>query len=434
MKQNKFNPNKGQSMVLFALGLFVLLAVAVLVLDGAQTYVNRRTAQAAADAGAIAGAYEYCAGGGSTAALVTAENYAVNENGATSANAWIDSDEVVVEATVSQNTYFGGIFGINQTNVTAIAASGCFTPGLGSSVLPVAWSCRPPVGASASPDCQLKALDWLTEMQPLITGIEENGDPVALINVDGIDYVAPHDFVSYTEAPLPQIYIIMDSNKVYDDVAETCVEIDPINGEMICDIDGDGEIDILAGGNRAWLNLDNQNGAGSSTLSDWICNGVNADVFIHTWLEGLPGTKSSVYKTVEDDPAPAGCGKIGEVVHIPVFNAMCPKGMDPLDTDCQDAAHLNFPLDPGESDFIPPDNSYNPGSYYFHISGFATYYVTCVADKKNECPGHTAAVNAGILDHNTPTIEGYFVTGYPSGGSGGTGGVDMGNYIFSLTQ
>jgi hypothetical protein len=64
--------------------------------------------------------------------------------------------------------------------------------------------------------------------------------------------------------------------------------------------------------------------------------------------------------------------------------------------------------------------------FHFHIAGFSTFYIPCVADKKNECPGHTAAMNAGIMSNNTKTIEGYFVIGCPPGGSGG-GGVGMGN-------
>mgnify|MGYP002682684856 FL=1 len=60
MNTKSFSKTKGQIIVLFALGLLALIALAALVLDGGMLFLNRRTAQAAADAGALAGARALC--------------------------------------------------------------------------------------------------------------------------------------------------------------------------------------------------------------------------------------------------------------------------------------------------------------------------------------------------------------------------------------
>ena len=62
MNSNRQIHFKGQILVLFAVGLVVMIAVAALLVDGGQIYMNRRTAQASADAAALAGAQELCMG------------------------------------------------------------------------------------------------------------------------------------------------------------------------------------------------------------------------------------------------------------------------------------------------------------------------------------------------------------------------------------
>src|SRR4030042_1598749 len=108
MKNKIHNRTKGQVLVLFAVALTVLIALSVLVLDGGVFLMNRRAAQAAADAGALAGARTKCNGNPANV-LTTAEQYAVGENSASLATAnWdgTDAGEVVVNVTVEQDTFF----------------------------------------------------------------------------------------------------------------------------------------------------------------------------------------------------------------------------------------------------------------------------------------------------------------------------------------
>ena len=57
---------------------------------------------------------------------------------------------------------------------------------------------------------------------------------------------------------------------------------------------------------------------------------------------------------------------------------------------------------------------------YFHIISFAVFHVECVSNKPNKvCPIKTIAINQGLADDNTFSIEGYFKRGYlPEGGGG----------------
>ncbi len=60
---NKFKPNKvevGQILPIVALSMVALIAMAALIIDGAVIMSHRRTAQAAADAAALAGAEWLC--------------------------------------------------------------------------------------------------------------------------------------------------------------------------------------------------------------------------------------------------------------------------------------------------------------------------------------------------------------------------------------
>ncbi len=81
MNTKLFSKTKGQIIVLFALGLLALIALAALVLDGGMLFLNRRTAQAAADAGALAGARALCYEGSEETAINTAIQFATTENG-----------------------------------------------------------------------------------------------------------------------------------------------------------------------------------------------------------------------------------------------------------------------------------------------------------------------------------------------------------------
>jgi uncharacterized membrane protein len=80
---NEDTRERGQSMVIMAVGILALLALTALIIDGGSVYLNRRRAQTAADAAAMAGAHKLCIDHGSLGEVQAAANeFAVTENGA----------------------------------------------------------------------------------------------------------------------------------------------------------------------------------------------------------------------------------------------------------------------------------------------------------------------------------------------------------------
>jgi len=404
---------KGQVIVIFTLAIFALLAMAALILDGGQTYLHRRDAQAAADAGALAGAHEMCAGAGAGAAPATAIHYATVQNSAASATAWIDNGEIFVQAIVPQTSFFAQLFGIHHVDVPALASAGCYHPGIANHILPVAWSCRPPLvgGGSSSQDCEEDALDWPNQLKPMITGSPST------VTVDGSPIHTPYDFDH--DYLTHRIYVIMDAATT---ASEACQPIGTVN----CDIDGDGFPDLLGSGDRSWLDL-NGGGGGASSLVDWIHYGYNAGIAVHTWLAGQDGVAQSVFDAVYDYQR-------RNIVVVPVFNYIC-TGDPATHPLCQTNAHLPpFELAPGHTDTIVYTSS--ASQTYYHVIGFAIFYITCIdSGPHGPCPGHKAAVTIGGLKNSVKTIEGYFVTNYPVGDLfSGSGGADLGEHIISLTR
>ena len=413
MKNNIHQRTNGQVLILFAVGITVLIALSVLVLDGGVLLMNRRAAQAAADAGALAGARTKCNGNPANV-ITTAEQYAVGENSASLATAsWdgTDAGEVVVTAYVYQNTFFAQRLGFNNLDISATAAANCYPPGAAKNVLPVAWACRPPVGQTTSPDCQLQALEWETEMKPLIRSnfFGEMGDVI----IQGETVARPPFIFTGEDGNITdQVYIVMDSEDLVIDMAVDCAPVGTIN----CDIDGDGVPNIAAAGDRSWLLL--EEGKGAAYLSDWIEHGLSTPLNIHTWLAGRSGVATSIFRDVEDY-ATATFANPYKFITVPVFNDYCesnPYG-EPL---CTSKIHAEDQLVTND-----PNN-------YFHVIAFAAFYVTCVDDTGSvSCP----AAEAANLPGSAKSIEGYFVSGAPvTIGPGGTGSVETGVYIVSLTR
>ena len=133
----------GAGLVLVAVALMGMLAILALVLDGGNTYAKRREAQNAADAGALAGAATLCRGTAGEA-IAAANDYAVNRNSATSAAVSVTGSEVTVDTSIPFDTFFLSILGRPQITAEATATAGCFSPGSGIGILPIAWSCSPP--------------------------------------------------------------------------------------------------------------------------------------------------------------------------------------------------------------------------------------------------------------------------------------------------
>lgn len=380
----------GQILVFFTLALLVLLAILALVMDGGNVFLNRRSAQNAADAGALAGARTLCVTRDTGQAAYMAQQYAIVHNDAHQATVGIDSiGYVTVTAQITADTFFAHLIGRPHLTAEAEAVAGCCPPTRGTGVLPIAWACHPPISEalSTSPDCQEQALT----MQQIEQYVNNPPPP-------GTIY--------------PELYVIMNSNSQPDDLAAICQSA---GGDLPCDLDGDGEDDLIANGDRSWLDLDG-GGGGSSELVNWIVDGFPGTLQEHTWMGGQPGVENNVFQAAEDRRV------IDPIVLVPVYDQFCDDYPDPR---CASLIH--------SQDIIFTSAG---GNYFYHIITFAAFYISCVdapGVPGPECPGHKLATDLGIFPANTKSIEGYFVTGIiPGTGGGNCGGIDLGAYTLGL--
>jgi len=384
MKSNKETKERGQSLVLVTLLIIVLIGILALAIDGGFAFAKRRSAQNAADAAALAGANELCKSGiaqevREANALLRAQEYALKNDAAIEPDGTIASFNLITATTeITYPTFFAGLIGEPEMNIRASATAGCFPPGSGEGVLPVAWSCRPPIGGIGTDDCAIEYGSY--------------GDP----------------------GPL---YIIMDSESLDDDFL--CQ--DPPNsgipaGALDCDLDNNGLDELLAEGMRSWLDL-NGGGGGSSELVDWVNDGFGSEIYIHNWYGGQAGVANDVFQAAHD--------RINDIVVIPVFDMFC-EGVP--EVDCPADYHTgtdNTVLSGGASET------------YFHVISFAGFVISCVdAPPHGPCPGHDLAVALNpSLNQNVKTIEGYFIGGYIPGMGGGPGsGADVATYVIYLIR
>jgi hypothetical protein len=429
----------GQIIPLMALGVFVLAAMAVLVLDVGALLVNRRSAQNAADAGALAGARILCSNDSDTLPSQAIENevikYTEVENPATLIS-WYFTDEsvgdtagltkgeIIVVAEVEHESFFAKIFGEDTLTASATAGAGCFSY-QASVVLPIAWSCRPPVGGSASDVCDIAKIDYavvediaepILGQFPLPSGQEPTENQANAISTALFNYVDGE--IPYNE----KIYIIMNSEKVCGNPA---LDPDTVN----CDFSQDGRDQLRVGGNRGWLNLDGGSG-GTDEARDWIRDGLSVGLQPHTWFDGIVGKVAALYSDLSY--------RLDEIVWIPVFNNFCTEY--PTE-ECMAKAHVEtppgVPLEPGQEDIVVEGS---PGQMYYHVVAFAPFMPTCVkgpGDKPDKCPGFALAQfynpEKNAIPNNTLAFEGYFVDPETLG-EGVSFGADLGVYTVSLTR
>ncbi len=356
----------GQSLVLVGLMLVALIGMLALVMDGGFAYMRRRAAQVAADAGALAGARELCVTGDPALAVDAAIDYTVNRNDALEVDVTISDGVVTVVARNPFATFFGRVFGVTTVTTGAVAEAECLVPGGGAEILPIAWSCPPD--------------------ETVIIDGQESCDVI---------YEKP--------------YIIMNSKKIDEDGAYCISE----GGTVDCDIDDDGYDDLIAGGDRSWLDLNGDGadlGTGSSELVYWIENGYPGTVSIHTWFGGQPGVSTNVFMAVYDI--------VGEPQLLPVYNAVH-TGVPPIPWD-----------HPDDQVVISSGNT-----TYYHVISFSIFVPTCVHAKGGDsCPLYDAFRADGTLDPNDKTIEGYFIEGTLDGLTGKGGEVYAGAYTIYLTR
>ena len=378
----------GQNLVIIAVVMVVFIALVGLAVDGGFGLANRRKAQNAADAGALAGADALCAGEPTETVISQALDYAINRNEATDASVVLGTKVLTVTTTIPHQTFLMGLFGQAVITSTASASAGCYFP-CSATVLPVAWSCEPPI-VGGVPITQTCGIEWGTLADP---------------------------------GPL---YVIMDSNAIDDDIycqnppiqdpPDSCPYATPTPGAMDCELNGDCENDLFAGGNRGWLNLEGGSG-NANELRDWI-NGINVPPLnTHYWYGGSTGNKDAAYI--------AAGNRIGDIVLIPVFDRYCPTGVP--EDQCPSLYEAGDQTVYASNDLI-----------YYRIISFSAFRITCVVapgvSEQCDDPARQLALAAlGLHDNGqTKTIEGYFVSDYA--GEGKCEGPDTGVYTIYLNH
>jgi hypothetical protein len=400
--------HKGQILIIVALMILGLMAMLGLVIDGGNAYFHRRQAQLAADAGALAGARAYCLTEEVAAAEASAWEYAVDRNDIDNADTTVDetTGDVTVETRITYNTFFVGLLGQDQSTATAKAVAACTPPTTGHGIMPVAYSCTPAIlpgdlepepGELGTGDCELLLMDHF----------EDPGD----------------ELCTFGEDPY---YIVVDS----DQLAEDIVCEDPTNpggeGEegvsyVDCDFNDDGQIDILpiSAGNKSWLDLDG-GGGGAADLKDWVENGLDETVAVHTWFTGETGVVGSVYDAIYDH-------QLGNDVIIPVFDLLC--GDDPRIPEAMCEYHSQDTVVTGCETI-----GCRPGDY-FHIISFVLFHVECIDQGSHgPCPANEYLIDLFDLPASATSIEGCFVDGFDAGLGGGEGEVDLGTYVIYLKE
>ena len=389
MKRPARVSRQGQSLVIVTLLLFALMGMLALALDGGNGLFQRRIAQNAADAGALAGARELCVNGGDeSAAEYVAVDYAIDRNGADAVTiAWPEPGVIQVATVITFPTTFGNVLGMPEMTAHAVAAAGCFAPGAGEGILPVAWSCKA-------------------------------GDPVVepgVCDVNGYEGT----------------FIIMDSETASTD---HCYPI----GLIDCDFDDDGQLDLLVGGDRSWLDVNGADNsgpgcAGAGELGCWIEGGYSDTVFSHTWAPEQSGVAvGAIFDAAYDTYDPRACTtRCGATLILPVFDVSC-------DGDPQDPVSCGLWHD-GE-DVMAGGTPCPSGQSCFHIITFAGFVIDCVSTgpgATKACPKKTEAMGfpGSGIDNNTRTIEGHFVTGFvPNVQGRPADGVDAGIWTLYLVQ
>lgn len=383
----------GQVLPLVVLMMFAIIAMVALIIDGGMILSNRRTAQAAADAGALAGAQRACYGYND--AETYARSYAEN-NGATSVSLpLLTSSKVTVEATVTNESFFAKIFGINELSASARATSGCYSI-RGKGVVPLAFHCEAgSIGVDHlnkhNYECIFTGLDWNTQLKPLLEG--------SSIVVDETTYFrSGNNIVDSGGIPiLSHIYIVMDTDKLCQP-----------EGDLDCQLDEDGKPLIKDGGQRSWLYVD----PGIPSMTQYL-KGTGPKTAIthysHIWLSGNSGNMSGSYDQMKSN------GWEGAIVMLPIYNYFCDGDFKKqADIDyCMDQAHAHpWPAEPEQGDnfdYVRNDK----GNY--HIVTFAPFYISCISDK-GKCPGFQWVFKNNESNKDLhkfdSVIEGYFVTDY----------------------
>jgi hypothetical protein len=293
MKTEGKYKERGQTLVQVAMLMTVLLGFLALAIDVGWMYAGRRQMQNAADAGALAGAYEICFGIPGNAED-TARNYAVTRNGAHTADVVVADWTVTVVAKQTKDLFVADVIGLGTVEVGADAVAACGTPSAACGLWPIAFD--------------------LDRWEQLL------------------------------EAPCGTPFYVWegtnDNKELNCDVCDCDV---PEEGETV----GDGVDDIIEMQGRAWIDFsglvdeeywdDCKDIAGCSEkeIKCWVASDTGARVELPACIPGDQGTKWGAHQDVidralSDDP----------VVGIPLFDGIDTPRCSGLGNTCGAQGHV----------------------------------------------------------------------------------------------
>lgn len=288
MKARTSRKQSGQTLIMVAIALLVLLFFVALAIDGGHLYAERRRMQNAADAGALAGAWEICFG--TEDPWVKAQNFA-EQNGAErydparpseTTEAFVGAWTVRVDARETTPTFIARVMGIDEALITASAKAACGEAASACGLWPVA----------------LAQSRWEEIVE---AGGCENATPFYLWHGDNDEQIPDCE--------------------IYDcDVPDETGYKDGIND--IVDQEGRAYLDFSDFANPEFPDhCPIKEGCGSDELYCRFLEGSAEIITIGDCLPGLGGTRAVIRKAVEE--------RIGDAVSFPIFDS---KGCGPACT------------------------------------------------------------------------------------------------------
>ena len=404
------NLEKGQVLPILVIGILVIIMMAALMIDGGMLMAHRRTAQAAADAGALAGAAYLCPNDyQESTAISKANEFALaninndHKSSSGTSNATVTSKTIRVETSVSSQAFFAPIFEIFGLTAVAAAEANCTPAGMVGGALPLIFPCDPVVD---DPDNKTEFGNCNVIY----------GDPDAFLgDPDYKEKNVQHNLDN------DQMTILFTSHSVTIE----CIEEDEEGnqtGNIQC------SDNVVAMGDRGWIYLEKD--ANLQTIRSWITGGEQhtAVIGIGYWLSSKGGNITNLYFHQNQ---PSLYQIMWQDRYVPIYNKQCDKSM---------------PEDQCPKLWETGDNqtqvSTGTGITNYRINAFALFRITCVAPNKDgyECPFRDEVteewISEGIIKKNDMnsinSVEGYFVTGTASEGTGG--GDDFKLYTVQLTK
>lgn len=382
---------KGQALVLVVLVLFVMIAMAGLIIDGSFDMSQKRQAQAAADAAAEAGAGMLCSSQ-SSQAISTATSYAT-KNKATSASASISSngETLTVNVTMSSTSFFSQIFGQTNLTTSATASASCYSPDQMSNVIPLTWLCTP-----TNNKCQNLTVDWYTDMGGG-TKLPNNSSKLTMFIFNDY-YSAWGD----------------NNNGSGWNGGANCH-----NGYFHCS--NNQPAMIFDNSSSGWVDF-----TGSSNNNPWTNNHYQISQQLISW-------NSTGYSNL----VTPGAYPSASILDTYTSNI----GLKANRKNSSTGLYAPYIL-PVSSNIVQTTGWWRKTGT-ITINGFSAFFITCIDwgwFNSTNCPGDSSFWNSNWswwtfwswLFNPYDTIEGYFVSNYPIS-SKSSGGLDAGLHVVSLT-